>query len=215
MSQGLADRFTALGARVSLIPHGADPAPPELVARRAQRRAGAAVTAGLVGTLDQRLDGGLIRALAERHPDWTIRLVGPVRPGFDPAAFADLANVRVEGPVAPDLLYETLASFDLGLMPYIRDELAQYMQPVKNLEFMACGIPAVGTDVPGLRPFRDLVPLVDDADGFVAAAERALAEETPERRRARLAVAAEGTWERRLAECVAVARRAVSAGRPA
>ncbi|MBA2348544.1 MAG: glycosyltransferase [Solirubrobacterales bacterium] len=190
-SQALVDRYAELGIPAEHMPPGVDV--PAVVAPRRND----AVTAGFVGTLDHRVDVSWIRALAAQRPDWRIRLVGPVQESFPTQGFDDLANVVLEPPVPNDRLHTTIAGFDVGLMPYVRDELARYMSPVKNLEFMAAGIPAVAPPLRALEPFRDLLYFASSAEEFASAAQRAVAEDDEGRVCARRAAAREQSWPHR------------------
>ena len=79
----LGERIRALGVEPHVIPHGV-----ELFPWR-ERAQGGVVTIGFVGTLDYRLDTAVLRHVAERHPEWRLRLVGPVQEGFHPQALAE------------------------------------------------------------------------------------------------------------------------------
>jgi glycosyltransferase involved in cell wall biosynthesis len=196
--EALAERLKSLGAQVRLVPHGVDPEPFRV--RGADRAGGEPTTAGFVGTLDPRLDVAALRLVAERHPEWRIRLIGPVRDGFDPRSVTSLPNVTVEPPIPHERLGEVLASFDAGLMPYLDLPLFRYMCPLKNLEFMAAGKPAVARPNRALMGFADLLYFAQTPGEFCAQLERALAEDSPELARRRRAVAEANSWQRRLGE---------------
>lgn len=191
----LAERFRAWGADVRIVPHGVD----LFDWREPQPRGGRPAVLGFVGTLDYRLDLAVLRRVAEAHADWRLRLIGPAQEGFEPGVLGDLPNVSFEPPVPHTRLGETLAGFDVGLMPYVDDDVYRAMTPVKTLELMAAGRPAVARPSPALEPYSDLLYLASDADRFVVQTERALAEDSAELARRRRAVAEEGTWDRRMA----------------
>ena len=197
----LAERYRARHAHVRVLPHGVDLIPWHGIAARDH----SAVVVGFAGTLDARLDVAVLRAVAERHPEWQLRLIGPVQDGFDRRPLADLANVSIEPPVAAADVPALVASFDLGLMPYLDHANTTHMTPLKNLEYMAAGVPAVGRRLPALEPFADLVYFADSPAEFVDQLERALSEQSPDRAQARRAVAERNGWPRRLAEVVAIA----------
>jgi glycosyltransferase involved in cell wall biosynthesis len=195
-SEPLAERFRAWGADVRLLPHGVElfdwrePAPGP----------SAPVTIGYAGTLDYRLDMKVLRGVAERLPGWRLRLIGPVQEGFDPAALADLPNVSVEPAVPHSRLGETLAGFDVGVMPYFDDPNYHHMCPVKNLELFAAGKPAVARPNAALMRFSGLLYFAESPEEFARELERAVRENTAERARERRAAAEANTWERRLDE---------------
>ncbi len=199
-SPPLADRFRELGADVRLIPHGVDLFPWH---PRQDRPAGPIVL-GFVGSLDFRIDTALLRTLATSRPDWQIRLFGVVGPGFAPQPLADLANVTIGPRVEHERLGEVLGSFDLGLLPYLDTPVYRYMNPLKNLELLAAGRPAVARPAPALETFADVLYFADSTDEFIAQCDRALAEDSPDRARARRAIAERNTWDDRLAELVAL-----------
>lgn len=171
----LGERYRTWGAEVRVIPHGVD----VLDTGPRPRPARDPVVVGFVGTLDRRLDPEIIRAVAQAEPGWRIRLIGPVTEGFDPAQLADLANVEVRAPIPHAELGRTLAGFDLGLMPYFDHPMYRGMSPLKNLELLAAGVPAVARTSPALMPFRDVIGLADTPDAFVAELRHRLATDSP------------------------------------
>jgi glycosyltransferase involved in cell wall biosynthesis len=203
--EALAERLQALGAEdVRMIPHGVEL---ELFPWHEPRQhSGRSVTAGLVGTLDDRIDVPALRRLAARHPEWRIRLIGPVRDDFPPRSISELDNVSIEPPVEHARLGEVIGGFDLGLMAYRDHPVVRYMCPVKNLEYMAAGKPAVARPNRALRKYEDLLYFAETPEEFCTQAERAVGEDSLELARQRRATAEANTSQMRLRELVAVAR---------
>ena len=172
----LGERFARWGADVRIVPHGVEMPP---ITERPRRQSGPTVV-GFVGTLDRRVDGEIIRAVAEAEPAWRVRLIGPVAEGFDPAAFRDLPNVSVEPPVPHDTVGRLLGEFDLGVMPYFDHPMYRGMSPLKNLELLAAGVPAVARPAPALDPFRDVIRMADSPAAFVSELRAARASDSPE-----------------------------------
>jgi glycosyltransferase involved in cell wall biosynthesis len=195
----LARRFRALGAEVRIVPHGVDLAP---FAWRAMPQSELVV--GFVGTLDFRLDIPVLRAIAEHHPRWRLRLIGPIQLGFDPRSLADLPNVSIEPTVAAAEVPRLIASFDLGVMPYADHPHVAHMTPLKCLEFLAAGIPTVARPSLALEPYRGLLYYADSPETFVRQLDRAVAEHSRERSQARRAAAEGNDWPSRLAEITAI-----------
>ena len=141
--------------------------------------------AGYVGVIDERLDLDLIRELAERLPEWEIRLVGP----HAKIAEEDLpraANIVYTGPRPYDELPEVMAGFDVALMPFALNEATRSISPTKTLEYLAAGLPVVSTRIADVvSDFGTCVDLQDDAAGFADACIR-VAEHSVERRDAKL-----------------------------
>ena len=205
-AEPLAEPYRSWGADVRLLPHGVDLPP---FAERSPRGSDGAVI-GFVGTLDYRLDLEVLRGVAGARPDWTLRLIGPVAPGFDPDALADLPNVSIEPPVPHSELASTLAEFDAAIMPYFDHPLYERMAPVKNLELLASGVPAVARPNPALAPYAELVRFAATPSEFVAELHDALTSDQPALAHARRAAAEPHTWERRLAALPALMEEALS-----
>jgi glycosyltransferase involved in cell wall biosynthesis len=194
----LAERFRGRRADVRVIAHGVDLeafpfAPP-------RPRTGPAAVVGFVGTLDYRIDMAFLRCAATAHPEWRIRLIGPIHEGFDPGRLADLGNVTVEPPIPYADVGRTIASFDASMMPYFDAPTYRAMVPLKNFEIMAVGRPAAGRPTRALEPYRDLVYLADTPDAFLAGLERALDEDSEALARRRRAVAEHNTWAAKIDE---------------
>lgn len=151
---------------------------------------------GLIGQIDRRIDQALLLALAERHPEWQIVLVGRVVPEVDVSALRSKPNVHFVAFQPHALLPQVLRSLDVCLIPYLLTPLTQSCNPAKAYEYLASGLPVVTTPLEGLGELRDVVAMAESATQFVAAVEAALA--APEHGRAqRLSLAAAQGWEQR------------------
>jgi glycosyltransferase involved in cell wall biosynthesis len=159
-----------------------------------------------VGTLDYKLEASMLQGIARELPDWRMRLIGPIQEGFDPSELAALPNVSVEPPIPAAQVAGAISSFDVGIMPYFDHPAYTASCPLKNLEYMGMGKAAVARWAPALEPYRDLLYFASTPDEFARELRRAVAEDTPERQRARRAVAEQNTWDRRLGELTDIVR---------
>jgi UDP-galactopyranose mutase len=154
---------------------------------------------GFFGVLDERLDIGIVDAVARAHPEWQIVMVGPVVK-IDPADLPRHPNIHYLGQQSYDALPGFLRGWDVCLLPFARNESTQFISPTKTLEYMAAERPIVSTPIRDVaEPYGDTVFLGDSPESFVAACERALAISPEFRegmvRRMRLVIA--GTsWDR-------------------
>ena len=83
---------------------------------------------------------------AERHPEWSIVLVGPVTK-IEPADLPSLPNTYYPGQQPYEKLPNFLKGFDVCLMPFAMNEATRFISPTKTLEYMAAGKPVVSTAV--------------------------------------------------------------------
>lgn len=199
-SESLAERFREWGANVRVIPHGVevDLFPCSEPARRPEDQ----ITVGFVGTLDYKLDVPVLRYIAKQHPDWHLRLIGPVQLGFEPSSVTDLPNVTVEPAVPYEHVGKRIADFDVGIMPYYDHPQYARSHPLKNLEYLAAGKPAVARPTQALEPFAELLYFANTPAEFSQQLERAIEEDSVELARARRAAAERNGWDERTAEII-------------
>ncbi|MFJ4026141.1 glycosyltransferase [Paenarthrobacter sp. NPDC089989] len=149
VSPGLAEKMTALAGRtVELLPNGC----------RTPRAMGPAPVgrpvAALVGQLNERLDEHILTELGNAAVPLVV--VGP-RTERDPgmARFLDgflaLPSVDWRGEVPADEVARILQTVAVGLTPYSVSEFNTSSFPLKTLEYLACGVPVVATDLPATR----------------------------------------------------------------
>jgi glycosyltransferase involved in cell wall biosynthesis len=164
---------------------------------------------GFIGGLHARaLDVECLRHVARTRPDWRLVLIGPC----DPALRRRLGrqpNVELPGRVPHDQAQARLRDFDVGLIPYRVGGRIDYVYPKKLHEYLAAGRPVVATDMPELRPFRDVVRIGHTPDEFVRQIAACLVESADPARSARRiaarrAVARENTWEKRAEQIAAI-----------
>jgi glycosyltransferase involved in cell wall biosynthesis len=99
--------------------------------------------------------------------------------------------------------------FDLAVIPYRQNEYTANVFPIKFFELLASGRPVVISALPALAEYYGEVEVARSSEEFVAACERALSE--PSRNEAaRLALAAENTWEHRVEKMMAHVDRALA-----
>lgn len=144
-----------------------------------------------VGKLDAWVDFDAIAHIAERHPDASVLVVGPGTPA--PRAYPK--NVHFTGPFPYRELPWLLNFCDVGLVPFIRNELTHAVSPLKLYEYLACGLPTVATRLDEIEAAKPPVVLCDTAEEM-AAAVTALTFDSAGRGM-RVAYARENTWSKR------------------
>jgi len=134
---------------------------------------------GYLGALAPWLDYDAIAGLARAHPEWEIVLVGPILLGVEAQVLqlTELPNVFRLPAVPYDRVPETMAQFDVGLIPFRYNELTRGVNPNKLYEYFAAGLPVVATRFSEeVRRYPDLGRAVDPGPEFIRACEETIAE---------------------------------------
>src|SRR4051794_13990571 len=153
---------------------------------------------GFAGVIDERLDIPLLAGVADARPDWQFVMLGPVVK-IDPATLPQRPNIAYLGAKPYGELPRYLAGWDVGMLPFARNEATRFISPTKTPEYLAAGLPVVSTsieDVARSYGHLGLVEIADEPQQFVAACERLLAPADADGLRAQAdALLAKGSWD--------------------
>jgi len=152
---------------------------------------------GFVGRIKEWIDLELIKKVAQKRPEWNIVMVGPVEIDADINIFKQIKNIRFVGARPKEALPAYLKKFDVCLNPFRPGSLSFAVNPLKFYEYLAAGKPIVSTPMPEMEMLSEVVEIGEGVDGFIRAIEIAL-QDTPDKMRARLKLADEHSWERRV-----------------
>jgi glycosyltransferase involved in cell wall biosynthesis len=157
---------------------------------------------GYTGSIEYRSDFELLKKIAEYHQDKILFFVGPIQGEEHKAVGLDkMPNVIFAGPRKISELPNYLQYFDCVLIPFRKNTLTRSIYPLKINEYLAAGKPVIATHFSeDIYTFRDVAYVVDSHEEFLTAIDRAIAEDDEHRKQARLQVAAQNTWEARVAQ---------------
>jgi UDP-galactopyranose mutase len=128
---------------------------------------------GFFGVIDERFDIELLKAVAQKRPDWHFVMIGPVVK-IDPDTLPKYPNIHYLGPKKYEELPGYLAGWDVALLLFARNESTRFISPTKTPEYLAAGKPVISTSIRDVvRPYGDLnlVRIADSATDFIRAAE--------------------------------------------
>lgn len=167
---------------------------------------------GYVGALQAlRLDIALLEQIAKTKPQWHIVLVGPEDDAFRASALHGMANVHFLGSKPPGDLPAYINSFDVCLNPQVVNEVTRGNYPRKIDEYLAMGKPVVATQTAFMQTvFSGHTYLCNNSAEYIAAIEKALAEDSPILQQERKDFAASHSWENNVKEIY----RAINVVRP-
>ena len=161
----------------------------------------------VMGTLDGRIDLDLLEIIAQARPKWHLVLIGHIR--SERVNFSTLLkfpNVHKLGRRSFDELPQLLNGADVTLIPYVRNELTQYISPIKLYEYLAVGKPIISVDLPEVLTLKQWVEVVNTgtrspqeiATAFITAIENSLSTNTPALQMDRRQAAQQHSWEKRV-----------------
>ena len=145
------------------------------------------------GMDDYRMDKELMIKVARHVAPGTLVLIGPEQ--------MDLSTVKAEpnvvhiGQMLPEELASHAAHFDVGIIPFLRNEFNRLCNPIKLQEYLALGFPIVATSLPAYERFEGLVSTAETHDEFLDCLTRALDDHDPDLARSRRAAVLGNDWE--------------------
>jgi glycosyltransferase involved in cell wall biosynthesis len=197
--------FVGEGADVPLFSRAGDPATaiPDDIATLPGK------IVGYIGVIDFRLDADLLKYMAEREPNWSIAIVGPVHGDApDIIELKALPNVHFFGNRQIEDLPRYLKAFNVCMIPYILNDFTHHIFPLKLYEYMASGRPIVATAMAEMLPMAGPELTIGySKESFHGAVRDAIAEDTSEKRTARRTASEQHSWGHRVEEISAIIER--------
>jgi glycosyltransferase involved in cell wall biosynthesis len=209
-SPTLLEEKRALNPHTEVSPHGVDAAmfrqasDPNFPAAEATRGLARPVI-GFFGLIEAWIDLDLVTALAKARPQWTFLMIGRVAVKL--GEIKHLPNVVFAGPQPYESLAQWARSFDVAMIPYLRNQQVMNANPLKLREYLATGKPVVSVHTPEVERFAQHVRIAANAEEFLAQIEAALTDDTEAARVARMESIAGMSWDARVEWILSVVSR--------
>jgi hypothetical protein len=129
---------------------------------------------GFFGLLADWVDLSLVKLMAIARPGWSLALVGKATTDLSP--LDGLPNVHLLGQKPYASLPGDCRGFDVGIIPFRRNELTVRANPLKLREYLAAKLPVVATPLPEIARYDGPVRLAEGPEAFILAIEVALGE---------------------------------------
>jgi hypothetical protein len=142
---------------------------------------------------DYRMDKELMLKVARHINPGTLVLIGPDQ--MDLSSLKAEPNVLHIGQMLPDQLASHAAHFDVGIIPFLRNEFNRLCNPIKLKEYLTLAFPVVATSLPAYEDYQGLILTAETHDQFLGQLDQALSDHDPERARARRASVSGDDWE--------------------
>lgn len=172
-SEPLLEKCLKLNGNSYFIAHGVDEAyfrKPGVMPRRpeALQNLGFPIV-GFIGSIDRQLDFDLLNKTIGELDDCSFVFLGTVDNEVKEKFETILAhrNCRYLGKKPWQELPDYLSCFDVGIIPWIPDEFALARSPLKLVEYLAAGKPAVATRIRIDKRLLPGVTVAASADSFI------------------------------------------------
>jgi glycosyltransferase involved in cell wall biosynthesis len=156
---------------------------------------------GYVGAIYPWLDYQLLQTVCSDMGYVNFVFIGPTHPGVSSGvkALKALPNVYFLGVRPYPMIPAYLHYLDVGMIPFLKNELTAGVNPVKLYEYSASGKPSVVTDFSeDVVRVKDRVYVAATAEGFVSCIREALdTAKDPLRIESLLSFARSHDWERK------------------
>jgi UDP-galactopyranose mutase len=166
---------------------------------------------GFFGVVDERMDLALLAELADLRPDLQLVMLGPVIK-ISADDLPRRPNLHWLGSKAYQDLPADLASWDVAMLPFARNDATRFISPTKTPEYLAAGKPVVSTSITDVvKPYgREGLAWIADTPGeFAAAIDEALRSDHAARRAHADAFLAGTSWDRTWNEMWSHVQRAI------
>ena len=122
---------------------------------------------GFIGSLDPRFDINTVEYAIEKLTNYDFEFIGDMRNLIMKSRLSKYPNVQFFDPVQPNEVPELLAKYDVGIIPYIVNEVNKNIYPLKINEYLAVGVPVVITAFAYLPEFHGVVSVAHNQQDFV------------------------------------------------
>jgi len=160
---------------------------------------------GYIGTIQDRLDFDLIKYIAEKNPDKTIVLGGPIWKNVEKEVeekLKSLSNIEFLGRIDWNYTPAYVNKFDVCFIPHKPNKFVESMNPMKMYEYLSLGKPIVTTKGGGVDSFSDYLYIANDYEKFNQLINKALDEDSVELKEKRMDIAKKQSWEVRVNKMV-------------
>ncbi len=160
---------------------------------------------GFFGLIHHWFDAELLAQVARLRPHYSFVLIGDCKVDSSPLT---LPNIHLLGRRDYASLPAYCAAFSAGLLPFKRNDMTLCVNPIKFMEYLAAGLPVVGTSIPALHDFGGHVTIANSPEDFAVACDVALQHTPADRPRISESVR-DHTWETRVETVSNLVSRAV------
>lgn len=152
---------------------------------------------GFIGSLDPRFDIETVEFAINQLPNVRFEFTGDMRNETMKTRLQTYENVMFFDSVQPNDVPQLLAQYDVGIIPYLMNEVNKNIYPLKINEFLAVGVPVVMNAFATLPEFEGIVSVAQNKDEFVEKLMWEMGNDSAAKIEARIDFAANNSWDAR------------------
>ena len=152
---------------------------------------------GFIGSLDPRFDIETVEYVVKNMSHFDFEFTGDMRNEALKSRLQNYPNVKFFDPVKPNDVPELLAKYDVGIIPYIVNDVNKNIYPLKINEYLAVGVPLVMTPFASLPEFKEMVSVSKDKNDFMLKLQAEADNDDNKKIKSRIDFAAANSWEAR------------------
>lgn len=133
---------------------------------------------GFFGTIDERMDFELVKAVAKAAPDWQLEFIGETP--YKPPWIDSVTNIHFKSVVPFAELPKCLSDWTVAWIPYLLNDVTYGINPLKLREYLAAGLASHCTPLPEALALTPQVMVTDQAKDIVRWMNETLASDSSE-----------------------------------
>jgi glycosyltransferase involved in cell wall biosynthesis len=148
---------------------------------------------GYFGLFDERSDQDLLAKTAKSLPDVSFVITGNIITSIE--RLKNIKNIYFTGPVPYAEIPQLVSSWEICMLPYVRNDLTDAINPLKIKEYIATGKPIISTDLPEVQQLQKWVHIGTDDNSWVSIIEQILNNEISKKTTGRRDFVLSQSWE--------------------
>ncbi len=158
---------------------------------------GARKKVGYIGSLDGRFDIDTVENAISKLDHFDFEFTGDLMNAAVKKRLEKYENVTFFPPINQNEVPKLLATYDVGIIPYLVNEVNKNIYPLKINEYLAVGVPLVMNAFAVLPEFEGIVSISYDKVDFIKKLITETQSDSAEKIKIRIDFASSNSWEAR------------------
>lgn len=150
-----------------------------------------------IGSISDRFDWPALKILIKRKNIF-LHIYGPsLRNKEIPTWVSKTSFINFYGKIKHENIPSYLQQMDAAIIPFLKNDVTEYTNPVKLYDYLSSGIPIISSDITELKNFNETVDTYNSPDKFYDILISAVKSNSSETIKLRIELAKQCTWKKR------------------